>query len=214
MSIRTKVFAVTATLLALGGVGTANVGAATPSCGAACIDISSPIYGSASNPSFVLADATQSPNTGQPLTLARAGNTNPGEDFTMNDEGPVSDFVQAGLMANEMGVLYGSLEVFEIEYAPFGAPTGLCVGVPTTPANGTRVELQPCGVSCRTCWIPDPSLGSTPSPMFSGATDSNFSTPESLTVPLLPGLPLSTSALHTGTVPASQHWNSTTGVLP
>ncbi len=164
--------------------------AATPSCGVSRIDLSNALYGTSSNPAFVLADVPQAQNTGQPLTLAHPGNSNPGEDFTISLEGPVTDFIQAGLIASGM-TPYDSLEAYEIEYAPFGAGTGLCVGVPTTPADGTRVDLEPCGVSAKTVWIPDSTnpITTTDAPLINGATDNNFSDPYVLST-LLPGLPL------------------------
>ena len=51
--------------------------------------------------------------------------------------------------------IYDTLEADEFEYSPFGVQTGLCVGVGATPANGTRVDLEPCGVSAKTVWIID-----------------------------------------------------------
>lgn len=216
MSIRIRLFAVTAALLIMGGVCATSASAATPACGATCIDLSSPAYGTVNRPVFVLADQPQLQNVGQPLTLARASNVNPGEDFTISDDGTVSDFVLAGLIAPGMDALYGSLSVFEIQYSPFGAGTGMCVGVPTTPANGTRVALEPCGVSAKTTWIPDTSTPFTTSaaPMINGATNSNFFDPQVLSA-LAPGLPLSTSMLRINNtaLAANQLWGAISGPL-
>lgn len=217
MSLRTRLFAVTATLLIICSVGAASATAATPSCGASCIDLSTPAFGSISNPTWVLADQTRSQNVGQPLTLASASNANPGEDFDLDFEGTVDEFVQAGLMWPGMDVLYASLDVYEIEYSPFGAPTGLCVGVPPTPANGTRVALEPCGVSAKTTWIPDTTSSLTASAVqwISGATSNSFFDPYVLSA-LAPGLPLSTSTLRINSVPElapDQLWGAKLGVL-
>ncbi len=75
--------------------------------------------------------------------------------------------------------LYASLSVYEFQYAPGNKPTGLCVGVGTTPGSGTPVTLQPCGVTVRTTWILDPHTTSAGSydALISGATDTNFSQP-------------------------------------
>jgi hypothetical protein len=158
----------------------------------------------------------QAQTTGQPLTLAGPNNADAGEDFTLSNEGTVSDFIQAGLIATGMAP-YDSLEVYEIEYAPFGVQTGMCVGVGVTPANGTRVDLEPCGVSAKTTWIPDSttSITSSDAALINGATDSNFSNPYVLST-LLPGLPLFTSTLHTssgGAVVTNQLWGAETGVV-
>lgn len=215
--VRTRLFAVAVALLAIAGAGATSASAATPSCGNSCIDLSSHVYGSASSPPFVLADLPQSQSIGQPLTLARASNTNPGEDFDPSFQGLVSDFVAAGLMSVQMDFLYGNLDAYEFEYAPLGAATGLCIGVPTTPANGTRVALEPCGVTVKTVWILDSSSGfSGPDiPLIQGATNSNFFDPQVLTAPL-PGQPLSTSALRVSgaaMIPANQLWGAKFGAL-
>ena len=52
---------------------------------------------------------------------------------------------------------------FEVEYAPYGVDSGLCVGVGTTAAQNTPVALEPCGVSSKTVWILD--LNDSPSTM-------------------------------------------------
>jgi hypothetical protein len=217
MSIRTRLFTVTAALLVALSAGAAPAGAATPACGATCLDLSSAAFGSATNPPFVLADAPKLETVNQPLTLAKASNTNQGEDFLLSFQGVVSDFVAAGLMAQQMLGPYGNLQAFEFEYSPFGLQTGLCVGVPTTPANGTRVELEPCGVTVKTVWIRDTNAPVAPPdvPFIQGATSSNFLDPEVLTTPL-PGQPLTTSALRitsNGSFSSNQMWGEKLGVL-
>jgi hypothetical protein len=216
VSIGTRLFAVTAALLITATVAAGGASAATPGCGNPCFDLSTSAFGSVGTPTFVLADVPQLDNVGQPLTLARASATNQGEDFVVSDEGLVTDFVQAGLMEPGMGVLYGSLSVFELEYAPFGAETGLCVGVPTAPANGTRVELEPCGVSSKTTWIPETGtpFRTTAAPLISGATSNNFFDPYVMTAPA-PGLPLTTSMLriNNAALAPNQLWGAIQGAL-
>ena len=50
---------------------------------------------------------------------------------------------------------YPDLYAYEIQYAPFGVDSGLCVGVGSTAVAGTKVALEPCGVSSKTVWITD-----------------------------------------------------------
>ncbi len=188
--------------------------AATPACGAQCIDFSSALYGTSSDPVFVLADVPEAQNTGQPLTLAQPSNVNSGEDFTLQNEGPVQDFIDANLIATGMAP-YASLNAYEFEYAPFGVGTGDCVGVPTTPANGTQVGLEPCGLTAKTIWIIDSTtpITSADAALINGATDSNFSDPFVLST-LAPGFPLFTSTIHMtsgSTVFANQLWGAETG---
>ena len=79
-----------------------------------------------------------------------------------------------------------NLAAYEIEYAPYGAGTGLCTGVAATAAQGGKVTLQPCGVSSKTVWIVDlldarlqPGVSV---PLINGS-DTNFSHPFVLTYP-------------------------------
>jgi hypothetical protein len=189
--------------------------AATPSCGMSCTDLSDALYGTSSNPAFVLANVPQAENVGQPLTLAAPSNSNQGEDFTIASRDLVSDYIAAGIIAQGMSP-YDPLDAFEIDYTPFGVGTGLCVGLGATPADGTGAGLEPCGVSARTLWIIDSQLSGPELPLISGATESNFSDPFVLSA-LAPGFPLFTSTMHIsggGTVLANQLWGASTGVLP
>jgi len=77
---------------------------------------------------------------------------------------------------------------FEIEYAPYGVDSGLCLGVPNaSPTEEEKVSLQPCGVSAKTVWIAD--IFDSPSTLFNGyiplinGTDNNFSQPYVLSYP-------------------------------
>ena len=82
----------------------------------------------------------------------------------------MSDFFAAGLVSASTELHYGGGSTqangaktaddpaFEIEYAPYGVASGLCVGVGGTAAQGGKVSLQPCGVSSKTVWIADVGL--------------------------------------------------------
>ena len=108
--------------------------------------------------------------------------------------GLVSDFYSAGLVSAALNLHYGNgegqtsttgdLEAYEIQYAPYGVDSGLCVGTATTAAAGTKVSLQPCGVSSKTVWVQD---WDNPAgahlnyvPLIAGS-DTNFSQPFVLT---------------------------------
>jgi len=213
MSIKTKVFAAAASLTMVGGLGAgalATAGAAnaaTPSCGNGCINIFNEQFPvSINHPSFVIDVFKQGQNIGQPIILFRASNSDPAEDFTYGEQGSVADFFAAGLVSSAVALHYGcikggdfpdctvnvdgkgdsNLNAFELEYAPFGADTGLCMGVGATAASGTKVALEPCGVSSKTVWIEDVIDGWTPDmagiPLINGS-DTNFSHPFVLTYP-------------------------------
>ena len=224
MSIKSMIITITAALTVFVGVGATGMlsaNAATPAptgCGSPCTDLFSPAFGTATPPAFVLDVRNQAGQVGEPVIVARASGTNPGEDFVLNVQGVVSDFVAAGLMSPGLGALYSNLIVAEIEYVPSGVATGFCVGVGATPGLGTPVTLQPCGVSVRTTWIFDPETTSTGSydALISGATNRNFQHPYSLTT-LLPGLQLFTAPMES-TLPAKvfahQLWGQFQGALP
>jgi hypothetical protein len=77
---------------------------------------------------------------------------------------------------------------FEIEYAPQGALSGLCVGVASTAVQEEGVTLQECGASSKTVWAidlydqPFDSFGRGYAPLINGS-DTNFSQPFVLTYP-------------------------------
>ena len=176
MSIKSKVFAAAATLTLVGGIGAIGASAAsaaTPSCGNSCIDWFSRDFGTHASPNFVLDTLRQGEKVGQPQILFRTSNADPAEDYTISEQGTVADFFLAGLVSATTALHYGcdgvnfpgdscapagpfpNLNAFEIEYAPFGVDSGLCMGVAATAFQDEGVTLQPCGVSAKTVWIVD-----------------------------------------------------------
>ena len=206
--LKSKVFAAAATLALVGGAGTTGVmsaGAATPSCGAGCVDVFSWQFGNFHHPNFVLDVFRQGAKTGQPIILFRESNADPAEDFSAEFSGTTSGFYAAGLVSSAVALHYGcsgSIAVpggqipckpgsadtvaFEIEYAPFGANSGLCMGLASTAVQGEKVSLQPCGVTSKTVWIVDTNdqtrITSAGIPLINGS-DTNFSHPFVLTYP-------------------------------
>src|SRR5829696_6531767 len=137
MSIKSKVLAVAAALTVAGGlstVGTLPASAATPRCGPHCIQIFSAKFGTNANPNFVETVFQGVARVGQPTILARPSSSNPAGDLiaTAPGAGLVSDFFAAGLVSAAVNQHYGNLNAAQIEYAPFGKPTGLCAGLATT----------------------------------------------------------------------------------
>jgi hypothetical protein len=207
MSVKSKLLAAAATLTLVGGVGAGaaitagTASAATPECGFGCVDI----YNSQLGPGFLLDSFKQGQETGNPLILFQASNDDPALDFTPTDQGTVADFYQAGLVTAAFALHYGCIAgvtfatctpgsqadfpATEIQYAPFGAPTGECVGVAATATAGEKVTLQPCGVSAKTVWVYDWlqaqhafPFGFIGAPLINGS-DTNFSQPFVLTYP-------------------------------
>jgi hypothetical protein len=205
MSFKSKLLAGAATLALIGGVGTAgalSAAAATPSCGHDCIDIFNRAFGTHKTPAFVLDVLRQGAKVGQPIILFRTSNTDPAEDIFPSFQGTTADFFAAGLVSSAVALHYGCTTppftaaqchffvndpAFELEYAPFGVNSGLCVGVATTAVSHEGVTLQGCGVSAKTVWILD--TNDSPAtithgyvPLINGS-DTNFSHPFVLTYP-------------------------------
>jgi hypothetical protein len=227
MSIKSKVLATAASLALVGGVGTAGVlgtaataNAATPSCGFNCVDIFSHEFGTHGDPHFFLDVWRQHIRIGQPIILFRASNNDIAEDFRLEFQGDVSDFFAAGMVSSAFALHFGCIAgvtfptclfpatndpAFEIEYAPLGQLSGLCVGVASTAVQEEGVTLQQCGASSKTVWaidLTDQPFVSVPVPPFIGrlfapderpffagfaplinGSDTNFSHPFVLTYP-------------------------------
>jgi hypothetical protein len=188
MSVKSKLLASAAALTLVGGVGMAGAltagtaSAETPSCGSGCIDLFNFGVGSTwTNPSYLLDSYKQEQAPGSPIILFATSNTDPAEDFVAQSPEPVQNYLEAGLVGEQVALHYGCVAgedfsqcsgtggqgvndyAFEIEYSPFGAPTGQCVGVASTAVAGEHVTLQPCGVSGKTLWIWDtPCFSSVP----------------------------------------------------
>jgi hypothetical protein len=214
MSIKSTITTVAAALTVITGVGaglgaagTLTANAATAKCGSACSDFYSRAFGS----SFVL-ETLKGP--GRLAVLARASRADAGEDFTVSALGQVRDLAHAGLVSGGLSALYGTLSAYEIQYTPGRSPSDRCLGVTGTPAAGTPVTLEPCGVTAKTVWIFDPDGHYYA--LISAATSQNYRHPFALTA-LVPGFPLFTAPLATGVpakVLAHQLWNARQGVLP
>jgi hypothetical protein len=225
MPVKRAIVAAVAALAITGGAALAATPARaeTPSCGASCIDFYGGIPAILGAASFIMASYREGDVTGTPLILSEISNANPAEDFTDSDDGPVSEFVQAGLISTSVGDIYGDDIAYEFQYSPFGAPTGECVGVGATATSGEKVTLQPCGVSGKTLWIVDtPRSGSITGsqyPLINGSTQ-NGATPFVLTYPLgaspedqpNPGMFLSNLQENAaGQVPYNQSWSAFRG---
>jgi hypothetical protein len=254
MSIKSKLLAAVTTLTMIGGVAAVaalparTAAAATRFCGPRCIDFFSRQAGTYRHPGIVLDVLGQRKKAGQPIGGFRASRHDPGEDFVVSFRGKVSELHSAGLVTDWLALRYGGLGcqvyrpasrkclryypdvyAYEIEYAPLGADTGLCVGTPGAARDGTPVSLQPCGASARTVWVVDlahsvgPRTSHPFAPLINGS-ESGFTLPYVLTYPGGPrssGAPwrqLATRTLrlpaHGGTAGASQLWGAGFGVLP
>jgi hypothetical protein len=174
MSVKSKVLATAATLTLLGGAGVAamatagSANAASPSCGGSCIDVFSHQFGTFADPNFVMDAYKRGDAVGTPVILFRTSNADPAEDFTVSQEGLVSEFYAASLVSAGVALQFGCTTgvfgacdgqgqgnywAYEFMYSPYGVQTGLCTGLAATAVAGEKVTLQPCGVSGKTVWI-------------------------------------------------------------
>lgn len=187
MSFKSRVFAAAATLTLVGATaatGAMTANAATPSCGKNCIDLYSRLFGSHKDPQFVFDVKGASQSVGAPIILWQESNSDRAEDFTISHQGTVHDFYLAGLVSAALNLHYHSLEAYEIQYSPYGAESGLCIGTGSTAADGTKVTLEPCGESSKTIWVVDSfsKIKGFYVPLINGS-DVNFSNPYVLNYP-------------------------------
>lgn len=251
MSYKSKLLAAASVLTLAGTAALAGTGAATaatPSCGNTihCLDLFSRKFGTHRTPSYVMDVYRGGARVGQKIILFQGSNADAAEDFVVSYQGLVSDFYGAGLVSSAVELHYGGglflptppsnsfpdEPAFEVEYAPDGAETGLCVGVASTANQNEGVTLQGCGASARTVWIVDsydqPNLLRTGYVPLINGSDTNFSHPFVLAYPSngnptdLPRPQLHVQNLTgfsngsgpiTGSVPDYQLWGADFGVL-
>ena len=177
--LKVAALALTAAVAGAAAVTAPAAMAATPSCGSSCVEP----FVAANGAKFDLDVFKQGQNVGQPVILFQRSNDDPALDWNISDEGTVDQFLAAGLVTKAFALQYGNLDAYEIEYAPYGADTGLCMGTAAlTPLfNGMKVSLQPCGETSATVWAVLPVSGKY-SEAISGA-DANFAEPYVLTYP-------------------------------
>src|SRR4051794_19730452 len=144
-------------MIALGviTIGTFTATAATPQCGSRCISIFSHQLGTYTQPNVVEAVLDGVAKVGQPVILKKADNSDPSEDL-LGLGGSVSDFYAKGLISAAANDRFAGLQAAQIEYAPYGNGTGLCVGLADAPYENEGLTLQPCTVlEGRTVWVID-----------------------------------------------------------
>jgi hypothetical protein len=158
MSIESKLCAVVAALTVVGGVGaveTLSASAATPACGPGCISIFSRELGTYAQPGPVEDVLDGVVRVGQPVILkAPASASDPSQD-TIPHRRPVSEWYADGMVSAAVNAHYGSLPGVQIESAPYGMPSGLCVALASIAYQNEALTLQPCNVPNLTVWVLD-----------------------------------------------------------
>ena len=209
-----------------GAVAPLSASAGTPACGPNCIGVFSDELGTYAEPNFVEHVFGGVATIGTETGLTTARNTDTSEDFINPHPGAVSDYYELGLVSAAVESHYQALTASQLEYAPGGVPTGLCVGIPTSPFQGEPLSLQSCTIPGRTVWIIGTSLSPSTKaqgifPIISGATR-DFSHPFAMTYPryvntsaMLPPIRLRHLRFDgaSQSVPANQLWGVEFGTL-
>ena len=185
MSLKKKVGAIAAALVTVCGMSAAAAipaSAATPACGQYCIGVFSSELGTYAQPNFVEHVFGGVATVGTETGLTAVSSTDASEDFMNPHQGHVSDYYNLGLVSADVEQHYANLGAAQLEYAPLGQPTGLCVGVPSSPYSGEALSLQPCTVPGRTVWIIGTATSAGFFPIISGAT-TDFVHPFAMTYP-------------------------------
>jgi hypothetical protein len=157
MSIKSKLCVVAAAMTVVGGgvVETLPASAATPSCGAGCISIFSRELGTYAQPGPVEDVLGGVAHVGQPVILkAPPSGSDPSQD-TMPHRRLVSEWYADGMVSAAVNAHYGSLFGVQIEYAPYGVLSGLCVALASVAHQNEGLTLQPCDVPSLTVWVLD-----------------------------------------------------------
>jgi hypothetical protein len=154
MSIKRYALAVAAITVCVITTGTLSAGAATPVCGDRCISLFSKVLGTYDQPNVVEAVLDGVAKVGQPVILKRADRSDPSQDL-MPRLGKVSDFYAAGMVSEDVNSHYGDLDAAQIEFAPLGVASDLCVGLSKPASQGAGLTLQPCTMPGTTVFIID-----------------------------------------------------------
>jgi hypothetical protein len=134
---------------------TLSATAATPACGPNCISIFSKELGTSKQPGAVEDVLDGAATDGQQVILKQVTGADTSADFIPTGGKIVSDFYKSGMVSAEVNSQYGSLKAAQIEYAPGGKPSGLCVGLEKVAYENEGLTLRPCSVPALTVWIID-----------------------------------------------------------
>ena len=227
MSMKSKALAAAAALTLAGGLSTAGTvaaSAATPACGAKCVEIYSMKYATPpinpTNLGFVETVFQGIPAAGVPTEVRAASGSNPAEDLIIPMHGTVNQFYAQGMVPAAVNAHYGTESAVQLEYAPNGQPTGLCTAVAATAYQNEALSLQPCSTPATTVWIVDtndapPNPGGY-FPIVNGS-ETDFTRPFVMTITGNPAhqafTPIIMRHLEGGAsnVPANQLWNAAHG---
>jgi hypothetical protein len=222
MSIKTKVLAAAAVLTLAGGLSTAGTvaaSAATTQCGDNCLEVYSMKYATPTDLGFVETVLLGIPLRGVPTIVQQASSSNPAEDLILTATGrvKVSQWYADGMVSAAVNAHFGNEFAVQIEYAPYGHPTGLCTAVATTAYQNEGLSLQPCSAPGVTIWILDTPNAAQYFPIVNGS-DTDFVHPFAMTILGNPAHQLITPIIlqhligSPSSAPANQLWGAHFGI--
>ena len=133
-----------------------------------------------------------------------------------------SYFFANGMVSAAVASHYGGsgYAAVQIEYAPYGKPTGLCSGIATTAYQDEALSLQPCSTPDTTVWILDFKDSQIPGDYsIINASTTDFTHPFVMTILGNPAHQLFTPIIlqhligNPGNVPANELWATALGTL-
>jgi len=176
-----------------------------------------PKYATPTSLGFVETVFLGIPAVGVPTIVHQASSSDPAEDLIIPLAGTVSQLYALGMVSAAVNEHYGSERAAQIEYAPYGVPTGLCTAVATTAYQDEGLSLQPCSTPGTTVWILDfadsPATAPTYFPIVNGS-DTDFVHPFAMSIlgnpAHRPFTPIIMRHLigNPGSVPANQLWGA------
>jgi hypothetical protein len=166
MFITRKMWALLATLALFGASAAAVLSvtaatAATSQCGMKCSSIYNKGLGLPGPVEDILNGVAA---VGQPVILKPNSSSDPSEDEISHVGTVSSDYAAGMISADAYSHFAGSAKAVQIEYAPGGVVTGLCVGLDSLPHENQGLTLQPCSTPYVTVWILD--FGHSPVPGY------------------------------------------------
>ena len=226
MSVKSKMLAAAAVVTLAGGLSTAGTvaaSAATPQCGQNCVEVYSMKYATPASLGFVETVFLGIPVRGVPTIVHQASSSDPAEDLIIPLSGTVSQLYAQGMVSAAVNEHYGSEHAVQIEYAPYGVPTGLCTAVAGPAYQDKGLSLQPCSIPGTTVWILDfadsPATAPAYYPIVNGS-NTDFVHPFAMSILGNPAHQLFTPIImqhltgNPGGVPASQLWGAHFGTTP
>src|SRR4051794_8411714 len=157
MSTKSKAAAAAALLTAVGGLSTVSAVSAHAATSPApsTIKVFSAKFGTAAQPNFIETVSHGVARVGQRTVLNPVNAQNKGQDIVGHRGGTVADFFKAGLVSAQVNQHYGKLTASQLELAPNGVRTNLCVGLRTAAFQNEPLSLQSCNTPGTTVFIID-----------------------------------------------------------